>query len=71
MAVLGLLWFWARMSKATRPHSLLGTCEQTLLRVFIIVFFLSGEIAIAPDMAATAKNSLQAFLFPSRITFGS
>ncbi len=47
VAVLGLLWFWARMSKATRPHSLLGNCEQTLLRVFIIVFFLRFAIPVA------------------------
>ena len=47
VAVLGLLWFWARMSKATRPHSLLGNCEQTLLRVFIIVFFLRFAVPVA------------------------
>jgi len=47
VALLGLLWFWARMSKATRSHSLLGNCEQTLLRVFIIVFFLRLAVPVA------------------------
>jgi hypothetical protein len=47
VAVLGLLWLWARISKATRPHSLLGNSEQTLLRVFIIVFFLRFAVPVA------------------------
>jgi hypothetical protein len=47
VAVLGLLWLWARMVKATRPHSPLGNSEQTLLRVFIIVFFLRFAVPVA------------------------
>jgi len=47
VAVLGLLWIWARISKATRPQSLLGNSEQTLLRVFIIVFFLRFAVPVA------------------------
>jgi len=47
VAVLGLLWFWARTIKAARPHSLLGNSEQTLLRVFIIVFFLRFAVPVA------------------------
>jgi hypothetical protein len=47
VAVLGLLWLWARMVKVTRPHSPLGNSEQTLLRVFIIVFFLRFAVPVA------------------------
>ena len=47
VAVLGLLWLWARISKATRPQSLLGNSEQILLRVFIIVFFLRFAVPVA------------------------
>jgi hypothetical protein len=47
VAVLGLLWLWARMVKATRPHSPFGNSEQTLLRVFIIVFFLRFAVPVA------------------------
>lgn len=47
VAVLGLLWIWARISKSTRPQSLLGNSEQTLLRVFIIVFFLRFAVPVA------------------------
>ncbi len=47
VAVLGLLWLWARMSKATRPQSLLGNSERILLRVFIIVFFLRFAVPVA------------------------
>lgn len=46
VAVLGLLWIWARISKSTRPHSLMGNSEQTLLRVFIIVFFLRFAVPV-------------------------
>ena len=47
VAVLGLLWLWARISKSTRPHSPIGNSEQTLLRVFIIVFFLRFAVPVA------------------------
>ena len=47
VAVLGLLWIWARISKSTRPQSLLGNSEQPLLRVFIIVFFLRFAVPVA------------------------
>jgi len=47
VAVLGLLWLWARISKSTRTHSLIGNSEQTLLRVFIIVFFLRFAVPVA------------------------
>ena len=47
VAVLGLLWFWARIKKVKQPRSLLGNSEQTLLRVFIIVFFLRFAVPVA------------------------
>lgn len=47
VAVMGLLWLWARISKSTRPHSLIGNSEQTLLRVVIIVFFLRFAVPVA------------------------
>ncbi len=47
VAVLGILWFWARVNKSSRPHSMLGNSEQTLLRVFIIVFFLRFAVPVA------------------------
>ena len=47
VAVLGLLWLWARISKSTRPRSWIGNSEQVLLRVFMIVFFLRFAVPLA------------------------
>jgi len=62
VAVLGLLCLWARMSKATRFHSLPGKSEQTLLRVFIIVFFLR----FAVPMTLIANEALYGLFLESR-----
>ncbi len=47
VAVLGLLWLWARISKSLRPNSRLGNSEQVLLHGFIIVFFLRFAVPVA------------------------
>jgi hypothetical protein len=42
VALAGILWLWARVSKATT-----GTTEQTLLKVFLIVLFLRFAVPVA------------------------
>ncbi len=47
VAMLGLLWLWARISKSIRPNSPPGNTEPILLHVFIIVLFLRFAVPVA------------------------
>jgi len=62
VAVLGLMWLWARVSRSRRLHTTAGRTEQVLLRVFIIVLF----IRFAVPLALIANEALYDLFLESR-----